>query len=349
MQRLKNNILVVGGKGLVGNKIVELLKGRNPGLEIFVGSRNLSSAMPNAIQIDVEQPETFSAIAAKHIALVVLCANDKSNHILKYCIDNGLDYIDITKPTPDLEKALLFAENKTINSQIVFSSGWMGGLVSSLVFLAEPQKEKIRSVGLFVYYSVNDLAGVSSAHFMAEHVATPFKGYLENKLVWLKHFLNSEKHDYSFGIGKRQAYNFDTPDLFILHKGEGLPSVKVKMTYNSKFITWLLGAFQSVKLFDVLSLSMRRLIFSANGKGDQTLFDVIVDNGTAVRKIAVQDTLGQAHLTAFSTVLHIEAMLNKDQQLETDQKKGVLFSHQLHEPLEFLGLIRSSDAIKVEF
>lgn len=339
---------MVGGNGLVGSKIVELLKERNPSLEIFIGSRNLSSSMTNGIKIDVDKPESFVAIAEKNISLVVLCANDYHNHILNYCIDNALGYIDITKPTPDLEKALLVAEKKTINSQIVFSSGWMAGLVSSLVFLAEPQKDKIKAANLFVYYSVNDLAGLSSAHFMAEHVAKPFKGYLQNKLVWLKHFLNSEKHDYSFDIGKRQAYNFDTPDLFILHKGEGIPSVKVKMTYNSKFITWLLGVFQSIKLFDVLSLSMRRLIFSANGKGDQTVFDVIVDNGTEKKKISVQDSLGQAHLTAFSTVLHLEAMLNQDQKIHAGLKNGVLFSHQLHQPLQFLELIRSSDSIKVE-
>ncbi|WP_316820532.1 saccharopine dehydrogenase NADP-binding domain-containing protein [Pedobacter gandavensis] len=342
MQRIKKNILVVGGKGLVGNKIVELLKKRNPELEVFVGSRNLSSSLVNGLRIDVNQPDTFSAITNQQIGLIVLCANDPSNHILKYCISNGVDYIDITKPTPDLEKALQATAKNNINSQLVFSSGWMGGLLSSLVFLAEPEKKKIKSVNLFVYYSVNDQAGLSSAHFMAENVAKPFKGYKENQLVWLKHFLNSEKHNYSFGIGKRQSYNFDTPDLFILHKGEGVPTVQVKMTYNSPFITWLLGAFQSVRLFDVLSLSMRKLIFSANGKGDQTLFDVIVDNGKESKRIAVQDTLGQSHLTAFSTVLHIESMLKKE------HRKGIFFSHQLHEPSDFLKLMKSSDAITIE-
>lgn len=342
MQIAKNNILVVGGNGLVGSKIVELLKERNPGLKIFIGSRSLNPNAAYALQIDVNNPDSFSSIREKDIQLIVLCANDKSNHILNYCIENGLDYIDITKPTPDLEKALLFTKNKAINSQIVFSSGWMGGLVSSLALLVAPQKEKIKSLKLFVYYAVNDLAGLSSAHFMAENVAKPFKGYLENKQVWLKHFLNSENHSYSFGIGSRQSYNFDTPDLFILHQVEGVPSVEVKMTYSSKFITWLLGAFQSVKLFDILSLSMRKLIFSANGKGDQTLFDVMVSDGKETRKIAIQDRLGQAHLTAFCTVLHLEKMVT------TNEQKGVVFSHQLHQPKEFLKLIRSSDAIKVE-
>ncbi|WP_316752641.1 hypothetical protein [Pedobacter gandavensis] len=342
MAKLKNNILVVGGKGLVGNKIVELLKERNPKAAVFIGSRHTNPNLSDTLQINVDNPNSFTAIAGKNIQLIVLCANDNSNHILNYCIENGIDYLDITKPTPDLEKALLFTENRTINSQIVFSSGWMGGLVSSLALLMEPHKEKIKAVKLFVYYSVNDLAGVSSAHFMAAHVAKPFKGYLENKLVWLKHFLNSEKHHYPFGIGQRQSYNFDTPDLFILHKAEGIPTVQVKMTYNSEFVTWLLGAFQSIRLFDLLPLSMRRLIFSANGNGDQTLFEVIVDNGQKTSRVAVQDTLGQAHLTAFCTVLHIEAMF------KSDQKEGVFFSHQLHQPLEFLSLLRSSANITVE-
>lgn len=336
---MKKNILIVGGTGLVGNKIARLLKERNQNYTLFIGSRKSDSSVSNTLHIDVNAPETFKPILENNIWLVVLSTNDKADNILIFCIENGIDYIDISKPSPDLEKAYRLAQEKTVTSRIVFSSGWMSGIVGSLVSRTEPNIDAIKEVNVFVYYSINDLAGVSSAFFMAENVAKPFKIYQGNKPIPVKHFLNSVVHNYSFGIGNRQAYNFDTPDLFILNKIEGIPTVEVKTTYSSKPITRLLQVLQSLRIFSILPLSLRKLLFSANGTGDQTIFDIVVNTENGSKQVSVQDISGQAHLTALSTVLHIETMQ------ETDQNNGVYFSHQLHTSSKIYDLLNSENGI----
>jgi hypothetical protein len=53
-------------------------------------------------------------------------------------------------------------------------------------------------VKLFVYYSVKDLGGESSAHFMAENVAVPF--FMTIKMINLigsDIFLDTEPFDFS--------------------------------------------------------------------------------------------------------------------------------------------------------
>ena len=337
---MQKNILVIGGNGLVGKTIIRILKERNPEYKLFIGSRK-KSVLSNQLQIDVNNIRTFSVIPEHQIDSIILCVNDKRNNALQFSIDNRIDYIDITKPTPDLVVAYDLAKENKVNNRIVFSSGWMSGIVSALLRDAVPEKEAVISAGLYVYYSVNDLAGESSAHFMAENVCEPFVRYQNNKTVQIKHFLDTEYHTFHFGIGKRQVYNFDVPDLFILNKMEKVPTVSVKMTYSSAFVTRLLGVFQYLQIFNLLSLRARRLIFSANGKGDKTAFDIVVNTTSGKQTISLQSDKGQAELTAFATVLHLEKLLNNPFE------KGIYFSHQLYGPEEFTTLLKSNKTFSI--
>ncbi|MBK1897386.1 NAD-dependent epimerase/dehydratase family protein [Chryseobacterium paridis] len=335
---MQSNIVIIGGTGMVGKTIARIFKSRNPQQQVFIGSRKAGKTEKDLV-IDVTDPKTFQTILDHHIDLIILSVNDKEDYILRFAIENNIDYLDITKPTPDLVRAYELAKSQKINSKIVFSSGWMGGIVGGLV---NTFSDQIKEVSLFVYYSVKDLAGESSAHFMAENVAKPFSMYKNNKPVSVKHFLNSEVFEYSFGIGKRTAYNFDVPDLYILNQIERVPDVTVKMTYNSKFITWLLGAFQSLRIFNILSLKERKMIFGSSGKGDQSVFDIVITGHKNSKTISLKSAKGQAELTALSAVLHAEEMLKN----RLDHR--IYFSHQLHHPNKLLDALNAYESITIQ-
>lgn len=337
---MEHNILVVGGNGLVGKTIIRILKSRNPDVNVFIGGRKGGAG--NHLKIDVTDPRTFRMIKEKKIDLVILSVNDKEDHILRFVIENKIDYLDITKPTPDLVKAHAIAKNKEIQSRIVFSSGWMGGIVNGLVKTLAGNIQDIQEMKLFVYYSVKDLAGESSAHFMAENVAKPFIRYENNRPVLIKHFLDSEDFDFSFGIGKREAYNFDVPDLYILNQIEKIPNVSVKMTYNSKLVTWLLGAFQKIRFFNILSLKERKMIFGSSGNGDQSVFEIMIKTKEGNEKLSLQSTKGQAELTALSAVLHTEELL------KNIHENNIYFSHQLHRPSSLLEKLQAYETINIK-
>lgn len=339
---MRKNILVIGGTGLVGKVILRILKARNPDYNLFVGSRQLGSSDKDLV-IDVNSPKTFNTIIHNKIDLIVMCTKDSNNEILQFAVKNKLDYIDITKPTPDLTVAYNLAKNvEQINSRIVFSSGWMGGIVGSLINFAEPEKHKIQEVNIYIYYSAKDLAGKSSANFLAENVCKPFIVYRNNQPVKAKHFLDAENFNFSFGIGKRKAYNLDIPDLFILNQIEKIPTVSVKMTYNSKFITNLMGYFQSLKIFNIMFLRERQLLFGSSGTGDQTIFEVVIKTPDKVSKVSLQSSKGQAELTAFSTVLHIEKMLSQT------LLNAVYFSHQMHSSEEVYSALNDYSTINIK-
>lgn len=337
---MEHNILIIGGNGLVGKTIARILQVRNPNLNIFIGGRKGGSTN-KSLKIDVTDPDSFQTITDHKISLIILSVNDKSEHVLKFAIKHHIDYLDITKPTPDLVKAYDIAGKSDINSRIVFGSGWMGGIVPGLVNVISKESDDIHSVKVFVYYSVKDLAGESSAHFMAENVAVPFYDYKNDKPSSIRHFLNTESFDFSFGIGKRKAYNFDVPDLYILNKVERIPNVSVKMTYNSRLITWLLGSFQSLRIYDILSLKERKMIFGSSGNGDQAVFEIVLQDKKGYKKLSLQSIKGQAELTALSAVLHTEELMRNPHE------NNVYFGHQLHEPLSLLTQLNAYQTINV--
>ncbi len=338
---MKSNILIIGGNGTVGKTIARIFASRNPQAAIFIGGRKQGKT-DNDLIIDVIKPHTFQVIIDKKIDVIILSVNDKENHVLRFAIENKIDYLDITKPTPDLVKAYDFAKKHTINSRIVFSSGWMGGIVSGLINEFSDSIDDIDEAKLFVYYSVKDLAGESSAHFMAENVAKPFFKYLNNKPVSIKHFLDAEPFRFSFGIGTRQAYNFDVPDLYILNQIEKIPNVSVKMTYNSKFITWLLGAFQKIRLYNILSLKERKMIFGSSGNGDQSVFEIVIKTHEGSKKISLQSTKGQAELTALSAVLHVEHLL------KNSYENKIYFSHHLYQNSSLFQSLNAYETIHIK-
>ncbi|UTX50310.1 saccharopine dehydrogenase [Chryseobacterium sp. MA9] len=336
---MEQNILIIGGNGLVGKTISRILKSRNPHLTVFIGGRK-GGKTDKDLKIDVTDPSSFKVISEKKIHLIILSVNDKEDHVLRFAIAHHIDYLDITKPTPALVKAYDIAGKSEVNSRIVFSSGWMGGIVPGLVNTLS-NSDDIKEVKVFVYYSVKDLAGESSAHFMAENVAVPFVHYKNDKPVSIRHFLDTESFKFSFGIGERKAYNFDVPDLYILNKVERIPGVSVKMTYNSKFITWLLGSFQYLRIFNILSLKERKMIFGSSGNGDQSVFEIVVKDKAGQKKLSLRSMKGQAELTALSAVLHTEELLRNPHE------NNVYFSHQLHDPLSLMSQLHTYETINI--
>lgn len=92
---MEQNILIIGGNGLVGKTISRILKSRNPHLTVFIGGRK-GGKTDKELKIDVTDPTSFKVIPEKKISLIILSVNDKEDHVLRFAIDHQIDYLDIT-------------------------------------------------------------------------------------------------------------------------------------------------------------------------------------------------------------------------------------------------------------
>jgi len=339
---MSNTILIVGGTGLIGKTVHKMLSERNPSVKILTGTRK-KDAKPNYIQLDVNDLKTFESLKNQSINLIIVCTKDTNNNVLSYAIKNKIDYIDITKPTIELLKAHNFIQKSTIESKIVFSSGWMGGIAPLLLYSTGALRNEVNSIKIMVYYSTKDKAGKSSSDFMAEHVSKPFCFYQNNLAIKTKHFLNEEYNLFRFDNQKRKVADFDVPDLYIFNQIEKIPSVSAKLTFDSKIVTAALVIMQKISLFKTLMLWEKKLIFGGSGNGDISSFEIIYsDDKSKENRIALISENGQSELTAFSTVLHIEKML------QNDNPNGIYFSHQMHDAMEFIDTLTSNNTIIVK-
>lgn len=338
---MSKTILIIGGTGLIGKTIHEMLSSRNPALKILIGTRN-KGTNPNHVQIDINDKNSFESLYKHSINLIILCTKDPDNNALDYAIKSKIDYIDITKPTSELVKSLDFTEKRTIESKIVFSSGWMGGIAPLLLYSKGVLANDVKNVEILVYYSTKDKAGKSSADFMAENVSKPFNFYKNNTKVNTKHFLNSKYHVFNFDGKNRKVYDFDIPDLYIFNQIEKIPTVSAKLTFDSKLITSVLGIMQKINFFKILNFKERKLIFGGSGSGDVSTFEIFVSHSNSKQeKVVLKCQKGQSELTSFSTVLHVEKIL------ENSFQNSVYFSHQLHNPKDFTVSLTSNSSISI--
>ena len=238
-------ILIIGGTGLIGKTGHNMLSKRNPQLKILIGTRQ-KDMIPNHIQIDVNRLESFESLKKHAINVIIVCTKDANNHVLNYAVKHKIDYIDITKPSNELLKAHDSIKHNLIDSKIVFSSGWIGGIALSLLYSTGILAKDIQSVKIMVYYSTKDKAGSSSADFMAHNVSKPFFFYQNNVAKQTKHFLDGEETIFRFDNQKRKVSDFDIPDLYIFNQIEQIPNVRAKMTFDSKIVTALLPFMQKI-------------------------------------------------------------------------------------------------------
>jgi hypothetical protein len=234
---MSKTILIIGGTGLTGKTIHNMLSKRVPQLKTLIETRQ-KDMIPNQIQIDVNNLESFESLK-KHSRTIV-CTKDANNHVLNYAVKHKIDYINLTKPSNELVKAHDSIKHNLIDSKIVFSSGWIDGIAPSLLYATGILAKDIQSVKMMVYYFTKDKTGSSSADFMAHNVSKPFFFYQNNVAKQTKHFLDGEDTIFRFNNQKRKVSDFDIPDLYIFNQIEQIPNVRAKMTFDSKVVSAIL-------------------------------------------------------------------------------------------------------------
>ncbi|MCP1996453.1 hypothetical protein [Flavobacterium sp. HSC-61S13] len=333
------NILLVGGTGLQGQLTQQILKERQTAVRVFISSRKASSG---TMVIDVCLPQTFQNILTAQIDLVVMCTVDSKNKLLHFCIEYGLDYLDITKTSSAIAVAHSAAVSQQLKSNIVLASSWMGSVVPGLIQDVMEWRD-IEAVELLIYYSMRDKAGASAADFMAENAAKKFPIYRNGKEYAVRHFEGRKKHQFAFSSSVFNLYHFDAPDNYVLHHIEGIPNVSTAITYGDNLSGVSLSIMQKLRLFDILPMSMRKKLFYANGQGDKTAFDIrLISKKGEVMKIGLINEQGQANLTAFSTVMHIEKLISG-----TVLPPAVYFGHQLYSKGIFTSALSQNTNINI--
>jgi hypothetical protein len=320
-------VLIVGGYGVVGGQIAQILADRNPDLGILIAGRSLEAARAKArtipgaepIRLDLADADPLAGLAVQP-DLVLAAVNDhEQDHLLTAALRRGIAYLDITRWTDRLrDAATRLLALPAPSALIVFASSWMASVPATLARHLSHDLAVTDAIHLDIVYALKDKAGPNSADYM-DRLSIPFPVVENGSRVTKMPLTDPRPVDFPHGRTIK-TYRLDTPDQITLPAITGARSVSSRIAFDHAFSTALLAGLVRSGLWGAISgrrfTALRRAMLYNPGPGDH--HRILVEatgqsgNGTPLcRRLFIDDSQGQTHLTAAGAVIQAERILGR--------------------------------------
>jgi hypothetical protein len=306
-------VVLVGGTGVVGACLSELLQAAEPSLPIAITSRDRDRASRAAatrgllpLGVDLGGAAPIACAARAVVALV----NDPQDRLFDACVASGVPYVDVTRYTPRLAAVLDRLAARPSRSPVILSSGWMGGIVPIVARALVDEAQGPATIETSILYDLEDRAGPDSVEF------------LDRMNVAFTRTVSGAPHEIRpLGCGGkveiagrwRGMLDLDTPEQFTLPRLLPVKTASTRIGFSSGLATCALYLLGRVRVFDLLSgdrwKNLRRALLHSNGKGGVARIRIDVSGPCGRLSAAITDPRGQAHLTAVSAYLALRRAL----------------------------------------
>ncbi|WP_051556521.1 hypothetical protein [Alkalihalobacterium bogoriense] len=313
----EKSILIVGGYGVVGGQIAQLLREKYPTLPIAIAGRNLEKATEFAnklnyakgVELNVVSKESFAQIEESY-SLIISVVNDPENYVLDYAIKHQIALIDITRWPEKFHEAVEFIKQKQVKAPIILSSGWMAGLLSLCAKVYAEEFSHVEQININALYSLKDKAGPNSVEYIDQLTKSFTVGANEKKKTVMP---LTDPVVVQFPSGyKTKTYRMDTPDHVTLPLMANTDDVNFRITFDNELSMKGLLFLVKTNIWKLISgdrfTSIRRSVLYHPGSGGphQVVIDIVGTDktGKAIkREITIFDPNGQTHLTTVAVVL----------------------------------------------
>ncbi|MEV7506622.1 saccharopine dehydrogenase [Streptomyces sp. NPDC091201] len=338
-------VLVTGGYGTVGTEIARLITPASPVL--LTGrspERGRALAEETGAEVrawDLGSPQPFRAA----VRAVVNAVNDPDDRVLRAAVRGGVPYVDITRWTARVQRAVTVATLLRPTAPVLLSSAWMGG-VSSLVAasLAAPLGGAER-VEIAVRWDMADRSGADSVEFM-DRLGLDFEVVDDGRRRLAAPL--TDARTVPIGGAPVRVARIDTPEQFTLPLTLGTATAVTRIGFSSAAATRALLALRGTGFFrwggGERWAPARRALLHSPGDGGTARVRVDVSHGGRTRTATVTDPRGQGHLTAVGAFLGLRRVLGDDGHPAPD---GVVFPEQHPDPLR-VGALLEAHGVRVE-
>ncbi|MFF8956829.1 saccharopine dehydrogenase [Streptomyces sp. NPDC014894] len=310
-------VLLVGGYGTVGAELARaaggrwplLLAGRSPGKAAGLCEELSGGAAVEARRWDLADPEPFAASARAVVSLV----NDPEDRVLRAALDAGIPYVDVTRWTARMQRAVALASLRPPTAPVLLSSGWMGGVVPLAAAALAERLGGADSVDTAIRYDLADRSGADSVEFM-DRLGVDFEVLEEGRGKVVSPLTGTRT--VAVGRDRTKVARIDTPEQFTLPLTLGARTVTTRIGFSSASSTSALIALGRAGFFrhargDRWRPVRRRLLHSP-GEGGTAALRIEVRGPRGALTATVTDPLGQAHMTAVGGLLGLRRVLGDD-------------------------------------
>ncbi|MEU8778109.1 saccharopine dehydrogenase [Streptomyces sp. NPDC048606] len=339
-------VLITGGYGTVGAEIARvlgadtptLLTGRNPDR----GAALAAEVGGEARAWDLTDPTPFRA----GVRAVIGSVNDPDDRVLRAAATAGVPYVDITRWTGRLQRAVTVATLLRPAAPVLLSSAWMGGVTSLVAAASAAELGGAERVEIAVRWDMADRAGADSVEFM-DRLGVSFE-VVDGGSRRLAAPM-TEARTVAVGGTPVRVARIDTPEQFTLPLTLGTTTAVTRIGFSSPAATRALLALRGTGFFRWAGgerwAPARRALLHSPGDGGTARLRVDVTHCGRTRTTTVTDPLGQHHLTAVGAVAGLHRVLGTD---GSPASEGVVFPEQHPDPARALALL-SAHGVDLSF
>ena len=256
------SVLVIGGQGRVGASVARDVLKYTDSLVTVTGRQALPSGTTakdvealnrwNAIALDLAHDDELQQAIASH-DLVIHCAGPfhyRDTRVLQHCINQGVDYLDVSDCVPFTTKALALGDAaQAAGVTAIINTGVFPGMSNSMVRLcmeAFNQHTGRQAQTIRLYYAVagSGGAGVTVLRTTFLGLQQPFKAWINGQ--WRQKMPYSDRQTLTFPppYGKVGVYWYEVPETITLAQSFPVQTVITKFgslpdLYNH--LTWIVA------------------------------------------------------------------------------------------------------------
>lgn len=320
---VENPVLIIGGSGVVGSQMAEMLRRFHPDLPITIAGRNLDNArdvasrLGNADAIGVDLTRRDLGLPSDHLfSAVVPFLKDASLNSLHFAQARGIPYVSISSGVYEVGPEMALHIHRPNAAPVLLASNWLAGAATLPALHFAKDFKKIDDISIAAVLDEQDMGGpAAAADYERLTTAAPSPLIRVNgEWVWISgEDAQREVKDIDGQIVTADAYS--PMDVLGLAAVTDVPFIRFDLVY---------GISASRRAGKPFSTAIIIEITGEKHGGEAGTF-----------RYELEHDKGQAPLTAFSVVLALEALLGLTGNAPV--KPGLYMPENLIEPEAYLG------------
>ncbi|MBE9124600.1 MULTISPECIES: saccharopine dehydrogenase family protein [unclassified Coleofasciculus] len=250
---MTDRVLILGGQGRIGSSVAQDLIAHTQA-QITVTGRQVKpeaavsqKAQPQVefLALDLADHEGLRRAIASH-NLVIHCAGPflyRDTSVLKSCIEEGVNYLDVSDNRSFTRKALACSEAAAAaDVTAIVNTGIFPGISNSMVRHDVEQLDEAERIHLSYVVAGSGGAGVTVMRTTFLGLQEPFEAWTDNQWQLVKPYSDRETIQFPAPYGKVGVYWFDMPEAFTLVDSFPVKTVITKFGSAPDFynhLTWI--------------------------------------------------------------------------------------------------------------
>ncbi|GIO37243.1 hypothetical protein J41TS12_21040 [Paenibacillus antibioticophila] len=262
---LRDQIVVIGGYGHVGQGICQELAKSYPG-KVYAAGKTLSRAEAfsqatdgrvQPMQIDIREIPGEQLLAG--VKLVIMCLDQQNTAFVEVCLKQGIRYIDVSADYHFLSQVeQLHSLAAATGATAILSVGLAPGLTNLLSLQAARLLDKTDNISISLMLGLGDSHGKAAIEWTIDNLRRDFHTITQGKRQPHASFTDGRKTDFGGFLGRRTAYRFNFADQHILPRTLQVPDVSTRLCFDHAFLTWFMSALKRIGVLNMLNVGWIR-------------------------------------------------------------------------------------------